>query len=76
LSKRDKISLGKSEFKKIDTKEKIDKSPSPKIREKEYWRNHLLFCQKELKIHITNENHRMIGYKMAEIKECERKING
>jgi len=66
--------LGKSEFKKIDTKKKIDKSPSPPILSREYLKSHLLFCQKELKIHITNENHIMIGYKKAEIEELEKKL--
>jgi len=53
----------------------INRSPTPaEIMRIEDLENQIEFVKKEIKIHIENENHRMIGHKKEELKELEKKL--
>jgi len=66
------IHLGKSDFKAL--RKIISKEPSPKTKSNEQLQARIDFCEKELKIHKDTENHRMFGYKLAEIDDLKKKL--
>lgn len=66
---------GKADFKNTKKHQEKNRSPTPKPKlTKEEINTKIVFCKKELQIHITNENHRMIAFKKEEIKDLEKKL--
>jgi len=64
--------MGQSDFKKLnDLKEK---SPSPKTKTKEEILAKIIFCKKEIGLLKAGSNHRMVGFKLEEIKTLEKKL--
>jgi len=56
-------------------KKAIHKMPTPKPHyTQEAIQQQIIFVKKEIGIHITNENHRMISYKREELKDLERQL--
>jgi len=66
--------IGISDFKKTKTQTEKNRSPTKKTQSKKEIQAKLNFCQHELKIHIKNENHIMIGFKNEQIKDLEKKL--
>ena len=70
------IEQGKKDFAVVKEINEKNRSPTPKpTLTKQQILNKITFCQRELKIHRENLNNVMIGYKTAEIKDLEKKLN-